>query len=719
MSITYDGQDRIFCLETAHTIYSFQIAYGEFPVHLYYGSKGGHYEKYEKTELYSFAPFYDRYGLDYLPDVCLSEYSGYDSGDFRTSSLQVRNVDGNAVTVLVYKGNRIFDGRCELEGLPYAEAAEDTQTLELQMEDRYTGLLVYLYYTVYEKEDVISRYVRLENQGQNSLVIEKCMSLLLDLPHHDFDMISLPGRYNFERQYQRTPLTHGYHSVFSRRGASSHHYNPFIALCSPNATESRGEVYGFNFVYSGNFLDEIEVSYTESTRVQIGIGSDHFRWNLNAGEEFCSPEAIMTYTDAGIGQLSRNFHAFINRYILPEETYAQRPVVVNTWEARYFDFDEEIVLQLAKQAADIGIDTLVVDDGWFGDRENDKTSLGDWYVNTRKFPNGLEGCVQKIKDLGLNFGIWIEPEAVSVESGLYKAHPDWCIQCKGREPMMGRNTLLLDMGNPEVIRYLQESFLRTFKNVEVDYFKWDMNRHMSQAGSLGLPAKQQEEAAHRYILGVYKLLRWFRETYPNAMIETCSGGGGRYDLGMMKYGTMIWTSDNTNPKSRTRIQYSSMLAYPASTMSCHVTNYRRCEDDKELKYRYEVALGGALGYELDLLQASERLKKNIACQIKEYRQYEKLILKGDYYSLSNPYVENYNAYYYADEKRQNILLTYVQNAGEEGREIHLPISAADAKASYRERKSGMIYRGDELQKGVSVMTSAEEDYSNMWYFEKI
>ena len=552
------------------------------------------------------------------------------------------------------------------------------------MEDVYTGLQVYLYYTVYWKEDVISRYVRLVNKGDNPLVVEKCMSLLLDLPHHKFDMITLPGRYNFERQYQRTPLARGYHNIYSRRGASSHHYNPFMALGSPDATECSGEVYGFNFVYSGNFVDEVEVSYTEATRVQIGIGSDHFKWNLNNNEEFVSPEAIMTYSGEGIGQMSRNFHAFINRYILPEEPFEQRAVVINTWEARFFDFDENVLIQMAKEASDIGIDTFVVDDGWFGERDSDQTSLGDWYVYERKFPNGLEACVNKIKDYNLKFGIWIEPEVVSPKSRLYKEHPEWCIQCKGRESMQGRNTLMLDMGNPEVITYLQDSFSRTFQNIDIDYFKWDMNRHVSQAGSLYLPANQQGEVVHRHILGVYRLLRWFRETYPNAMIETCSGGGGRYDLGMMKYGTMIWTSDNTGPKSRTRIQYSSMLAYPASTMSCHVTNHKACEDEQELKYRYEIALGGALGYELDVLQGSEALKKNMASQIQQYREYEKLILTGEYYSLSNPYVENYNAYYYVNETRSQILLTYVQTWGEETREICLPISEVEASASYRE-----------------------------------
>ncbi len=719
MAITYNGEDQIFCIETANTVYSFQIAYGEFPIHLYYGKKGVPYKKYEKTELYSFAPFYSRYDLDYLPDVCLSEYSGFDSGDYRTSSLHVQNVDGNSVTVLTYKGYRIFDGRYELPELPFAEAARDTQTLELQMEDTYTGLQVYLYYTVYPKEDIISRYVRLENKGNSPLVIEKCMSLLLDLPHHNFDMITLPGRYNFERQYQRIPLSRGYHSIYSRRGASSHHYNPFMALCSPDTTESAGDVYGFNFVYSGNFLDEVEVSYTEATRVQIGIGSDHFKWNLNVGEEFVSPEAIMTYSSEGIGQMTRNFHRFINQYILPEEPYAQRPVVINTWEARYFDFDEDILIQMAEQASAVGIDTLVIDDGWFGERSNDKTSMGDWYINKQKFPNGFAAYAKRLKDLNVKFGIWIEPEVVSPQSKLYEEHPEWCVQCKGRESMQGRNTRLLDMGNPDVITYLQESFLRTFENIEVDYFKWDMNRHMSQVGAMCLPIHQQGEVAHRHILGVYKLLRWFRETYPNAMIETCSGGGGRYDLGMMKYGTMIWTSDNTGPKGRTRIQYSSMLAYPASTMSCHVTNYRACEDEQELKYRYEIALGGALGYELDVLQASEQLKQNMASQIQQYREYEKLILTGEYYSLSNPYVENYNAYYYVDEKRTQILLSYIQTWGEETRRICLPISVAEADASYCEKTSGIIYSGEELQKGIFVATSTLDNYSNVWCFERV
>ena len=715
MSIIFLKEKNIFTTDTCNTRYMFQIAYGKFPVHLYYGVKGEHPECFQ-NKVISFSPFYKEYGLSYLPDYCMAEYTGFDSGDYRASALKIKNGNGDCATVLTYQGYRIFQGRAELSGLPFAGTDEHTETLEIRLSDEVTGIQVSLYYTVYAREDVISRYAKITNDSSEAVTIEKCMSLQLDLPMHNYEMISLYGGYMNERNYQRVPLHYGSQNIFSRRGASSHQFNPFMALCAKGSSQTEGEVYGFNFVYSGSFLDEVEVDQNGFTRVLIGLGSENFRWQLGAKESFVSPEAVMTFSGEGVGKMSRNFHNFVQKYILPPELFSQRPVVLNTWEACYFDIDEAAMECFAKAAADSGIDMLVMDDGWFGARNHDRAGLGDWFVNKNKFPKGLKPFVEKMKSYGIKFGIWIEPEMVNPDSALFRAHPEWCIQCRNREMMESRNQLVLDLGNPQVLVYLKDIFTKTFADVPLDYFKWDANRHLSQVGSMVLPTDRQGEAEYRHMLGVYELMRWFREKYPQVMIENCSGGGGRYDLGMMKYSTMIWTSDNTNPQDRVKIQYSSMLGYPAATMSCHVSNHKHiCEVPKELQYRWHVALGGALGYELHLPNASDMVKNTVREQVKIYRKYEDLILRGDYYSLFNPYETNYSAYYYVDDARKRILLSFLQHSAEEKKEVLLPVAEAIADAVYVDEISGHEYTGKQIQEGVRIMSEDYDCNSCMWY----
>ena len=719
MYISYNNESSVFTLDAEHTRYAFQIVKDTYPVHLYYGAKENAVFDLYKWNIMSFSPYYVEHFRDYMPDTAASEYVGYDSGDFRTSSLKIKNEDGNFVTMLKYKGYEIIRGRVEIDGLPYADADDDTETLIISMADEYTNCKVFLYYTVFPKEDMISRYVKIINEGSCAVSVEKCASLTLDLPHHDFDMISLYGWHCKERNYQRRTLAYGSQNIYSRRGASSHQFNPFFALCSKNANETEGEVYGFNFVYSGNFCDEVEVDQTGGTRVNIGINEENFSWILEPGESFCTPEAVMTYSDSGIGQMSRNFHKFIRKRILPSEPFATRPIALNTWEACFFNIDETEMLRFAKAAADTGIDLLVMDDGWFGKRNDDHRALGDWFVNKEKFRDGLGTFVEKVKSYQIKFGIWIEPEMISADSDLYRAHPDWCIHCPGRERLESRYQLVLDMGNPAVIDYLKETFAETFRNIPIDYFKWDMNRHLSQVGSAVLPPNKQGEASHRFMLGTYALFRWFRETYPNAMIENCSGGGGRYDLGMMKYSTMIWTSDNTIPQDRIDIQYSSMLAYPAATMSCHVSNHENaCEIPRELQYRFHVALGGALGYEFHLPNASEELRKNVCSQVKDYRKYEKIILTGEYYSLLNPFETNYSAYYYTNEDRSEILLSFLQKTKDDGKKVILPVKEAISDAVYIDTLTDKEYSGGELRNGVTVYSDNSGCNSAIWHFVK-
>lgn len=719
MPIEFDQEKQIIFLKTKTSLYAMQILNHKFLVHLYYGKNSENPDLEYKSRCVSFSPYFKDYGLDYSPDTCMSEFPYFGSGDFRETALKIRNGAGDCTTLFTYRSHRIFPGRVPLEALPYAEADEQTSTVEITLADDVSGCVLKLYYTLFEDSDVISRYFILENRGNAPVKIEKCMSLALDLPESDYDMLSLYGGYANERVLQRKPLFHGNQSICSRRGASSHQFNPFIAVCDKKAAEESGGVYGFNFVYSGDFLDEIEVDQNNITRVQVGLGEENFGWTLEKGRLFASPEAVMTYSGNGIGQMSRNFHRFVRNHISPKPKFSKRPVVINTWEACGFGIDEAVLLNFAKEAPVYGIDMLVMDDGWFGRRNNDNAALGDWYANPEKFQNGLKEFVGKVKACHLKFGIWIEPEMVNPDSDLYRKHPEWCLQCRNRESTLSRNQLVLDMSNDQVLEYLEQSFSATFDGVGIDYFKWDMNRHLSEVGSLTLPPEKQDEAAYRYMLGVYKLYRWFEKHFPDAMIENCSGGGGRYDLGMMKYSTQIWASDNTWPSNRMKIQYSSTLAYPASVMSCHISNPgNACEDARQMDFRYRVALNGVLGYELNLPKASKAVKETIRVQIEEYREYEDLILNGDLYRLLNPYETCCSAYYFINPDKSKILLTFLQDGTDAPRELPLKISCADRESVYRDKKSGAVYSGEELRGGIKVIPSKQNNFAEMWYLVK-
>ena len=718
MSIRFIKDTQQFVINTKNTTYAFAIHRDRYLCHTYYGKRVRSAALPEKRlKMYSFAPYIAEYGEKESPDIFMQECSFYGSGDFRANSLRLCSADGTGVTDFVYSSYRIFKGRRELDGLPAGRADEHTQTLEITMTDSVSGCKLMLYYTVFAENDIISRYMVIENLGEHSVRIDKCMPLTLDLPRSDLDMISLYGRHNHEVNLQRVPLHHGVQSVGSRRGATSHQYNPFIALCDSKATEEKGEAYGFNFVYSCSFLDEVEVDQTNGTRVLIGLGSECFSYTLGVGESFCSPEAVMTYSANGIGQMSRNFHGFIRNNVMPSVSLEPHPVVLNTWEACYFRINEEILLAFAREAKKTGFDMLVMDDGWFGKRNNDRAGLGDWFENREKFPDGLASFVKKVKEEGIKFGIWVEPEMVNPDSDLYRAHPEWALRVEGREPLRSRHQLVLDMANDEVVEYLMTMFDKTFEGIDIDYFKWDMNRHMSNVGSSVLAPERQGEAHFRYMKGVYKLLSWFGKRFPDAVIETCSGGGGRYDIGMMQYGIQIWTSDNTNPYDRTYIQASAMMGYPAATMSCHVSDPHG--DLKSLDYRYKVALGGMLGYELNILKMSEEIKETIARQIAEYKSFDSLARLGDYHSLALPTKYGYSAYYYINADRSEILLSVIEKKDcKKGSTKLLKIREAIADAIYIDKRSGKQYTGETLRRGISVELSGEPDSATLMYLQR-
>ena len=737
MSIKIDKKENRITLKTKNTMYVMQILFDRFPVHLYYGKNSPKADLTYRARNTSYSPNYEEYGFTYVPNAEMVEFPFYGNGDYRADALRLRDMaSGSKVTEFIYQKARKFKGRKDIPGLPFADADENTETLELTMTDKFTGCTLKLYYTLFPECDIISRYFTLENGGNGDVRIEKCMSLSLDLPDMNYEMISFCGSHCMERIPQRTPLFRGNQRVESKRGASSHQANPFIMLAANGAKEESGNVYGFNFVYSGSFLDEAETDFNGTTRVAVGLGSDNFSMLLKPGEEFSSPEAIMTFSSSGIGTVSRNMHSFIRSHILPAEKYEKRPVVLNSWEAFYFDIDEDIMIDFAKAAKECGADMLVMDDGWFGKRINDRAGLGDWYENPDRFRDGLAPFADRIHAQGVKFGIWIEPEMVNPDSDLFRAHPDWILLAPRRDPLVARHQHVLDFANPDVLEYIKNILSACFDGVAIDYFKWDMNRHMCSVYSPALPPERQDETAYRYMLGVYELYRWLTERYPNVMIENCSGGGGRYDLGMMKYSTQIWTSDNTTPADRVFIQYGSSFGYPASTMSCHVaTGIGSLEDKNKLDFGYRTALAGPLGYEFNALKATDELKKTINAQIDEYRRYEHLILRGDFYRMLNPLECGCSAYCFASDNRSELLFTLLRCGNDSGTDMlkrytdslktgksrtvpesfRIRFAAAKRNTVYKDMISGECFDGDTLRRGITLNVPQEGLYSKMMY----
>lgn len=715
MSIRFDRSTNLITIRTRHTQYVIELLYGKYPVHRYYGKITREIPG-RRHWVISFSPYDTAHGLDYLADMDALECPVWGSGDFRASALRLVDTGtGDDSANFIFKSLKITKGRPSIPGIPSARADENTQTLAITLADTYasgkTGVELTLYYAVFPEEDVITRWHTVNNVTDHGVRIARDMSYTLDLPRDasTLDLIAFHGAYGQERKYERVPVTYGQTRLFSRRGTSSHMFNPSFFLCDRRAGEESGECWGFNLVWSGSFSAEIETEQTGSLRVTEGLGEECFAYDLAPGASFTSPEGVLSYSLHGVGGVSRQLHRFIRAHILPPEPFERRPVVLNSWEACYFNINEEVLVDFAREAASVGMDMLVMDDGWFGSRTNDRRGLGDWWYNPDRFPNGLASFVDRVHKEGVKFGIWVEPEMVNPDSDLYRAHPDWAFGAPDRIRLESRNQLVLDMGNPAVVQYLKETFAKSFDGVDIDYFKWDMNRHLMGVWSSVLPPERQGEAYFRYCLGVYELFDFFRARFPHAMIENCSGGGGRYDLAMMTYSTQIWTSDNTEPHPRTLIQYSSTFGYPAATMSCHVSNHGNAvEDPIRMAHNYNVAINGPLGYELNILKVSEEAKAVMRRQIADYRTFEPLILRGDLYRLLNPYEGSRSAWYFASEDNSELLLTVVQNYAEKKPvTAKLKLSRALPGVVYRDLLSGETFTGDELRRGIPDVAAGD------------
>ena len=633
--------------------------------------------------------------LDRLPQ----EYPSFGLGDLREGALTVRAADGSTAVDLRFISAEVMDGKPALEGLP-ATFGDDCKTLKLTLKDAHTGLAAELLYTIFDDCDALARSARLVNQGNAPLTVTRAMSFCLDLPDSDYELITLSGGWARERSLIRRAIVPGEQGVGTRNGASSAQASPFLALVRPGTDERRGEALGLSFVYSGNFTATAAVGQYGTTRALMGINDRDFAWRLLPGEAFQTPEAVLVWSDEGLGGMSRAFHALWNRHLLPPKWAGRRrPILLNSWEAAYFDFDEEKLVDIARAAKDAGAELFVMDDGWFGCRNDDHTSLGDWDVNLRKLPGGLERLGERVRALGLQFGIWMEPEMVSPDSDLYRAHPEWAIQIPGRTPIEGRHQLTLDMGREDVQRFCIDAVSKTLKASGAAYLKWDMNRSFTNIRSLTLPPERQGEVAHRYILGLYRVMDELVKAFPDVLFEGCASGGGRYDAGMLYYMPQFWCSDNTDALCRCEIQYGTTLAFPPSTMGSHVSAVPSHQTGRitPLETRFAVALGGQFGYELDPRQLTDEERAALRRQTDYARDTDDARMNGELYRLLSPFEGNDTAWITVSPDRHRAVFTLVRSRALVN--VFPPLvklAGLDPELSYTVRETGETYTGAEL-----------------------
>lgn len=668
MNITYNEKNRIFKLDTPHTSYCIGVVDEEnFLGHVYYGrSLGSDDLAYlMRTGEPPFVPSKNNRDKCSFLDAFPMEYAGHGLGDFREGAFSVRTLSGHTGVSLSYVSHVIYDGKKVLEGLPATFGEKDQcKTLELICEDPILKLQVVLSYSIFADTDAIARSVRVVNNGGEALYLTKVMSACMDMDNDDYEVITLHGSWARERAMQTVPIRKGKQSVGSVRGESSHQEHPFMAWKSRTATEESGDVYAMNFVYSGNFLAQIEENQFDSIRAMMGIHPQDFCWKLESGASFQAPEVICVYSAEGLGGMTRNFHELYRNHLI-RGTYKdkKRPILINNWEATYFDFDTEKLLGIAKQASALGIEMLVMDDGWFGNRNDDNSGLGDWFVNESKIKGGLKYLVDEVNKLGMKFGIWVEPEMISPDSDLYREHPDWAIQIPGRVGSLARNQYVLDLTRKEVRDCIYDRIAAILRSANIEYVKWDMNRQLSDLGSYGLPADRQGELCHRQALAVYEMQERLVTDFPNLLLENCSGGGARFDPGMLYYSPQIWCSDDADAIERLSIQAGTAMIYPLSTMGAHVSDCPNHTVGRTTPFetRGYVALAGTFGYELDVTKIPEADRKMIPDQVAMYHKYNDLVRRGDYYRIAR-YAENhyYDCYEVVAKDKSEALVTYVQ-----------------------------------------------------------
>lgn len=673
MAIKVSENGRLFTLQTKDSSYQMFADDKNVLLHLYYGEKIGE----ENLSGLIFctdmgfagnpeeAGINRKYSLDALPQ----EIPGSGVGDFRDDMIEIRHADGSFAADFRFDSFEILDYSYAIPGMPalYDTEEEKGETLVITMTEKASDIVLKLFYGVFEKENVITRAARLENHGETAIELEKMLSFSMDLMYENYEMIYFSGRHAMERTAERIPVQHAKVEIGSTRGTSSHHYNPAVILCEEGAGETHGSCIGACLVYSGNFVAAAQKDQKNQTRFQMGIHPTNFCFHLEKGEAFDTPQAILSYSGTGLTKLSQQYHEIIREHICRGAyKHAKRPILINNWEATYFDFNEEKILKIAEQAQKLGIEMLVLDDGWFGKREDDNSGLGDWFVNEKKMNGSMAQLAEKIHRMGMKFGLWFEPEMISEDSDLYRAHPDWAFAIPGRVPNHSRNQLVLDMTREDVREYLLERLTTIVHDAKIDYVKWDMNRSVCDVYSHVAAQNRNGELYHRYVLGVYDLLERFLAACPDLLLEGCSGGGGRYDAGMMYYSPQIWCSDNTDAINRLSIQYGSSFFYPISTVGSHVSVCPNHQTGRVTPFRTrgDVALAGSFGYEMDLNKISEEEKEMVKEQVAAMHEYYELTHEGLYYRLTGLKKQDFMAWEFVAKEQSRALLTIVKTDAE-------------------------------------------------------
>lgn len=729
MAIKVSENGRLFTLQTKDSSYQMFADDKNVLLHLYYGEKIGE-ENLSGLIFCTDMGFAGnpeeagpnrKYSLDTLPQ----EIPGSGVGDFRDDMIEIRHADGSFAADFRFDSFEILDHSYAIPGMPalYDTEKEKGETLVITMTEKASDIVLKLFYGVFENENVITRAARLENHGETAIELEKMLSFSMDLMYENYEMIYFSGRHAMERTAERIPVQHAKVEIGSTRGTSSHHYNPAVILCEEGAGETHGSCIGACLVYSGNFVAAAQKDQKNQTRFQMGIHPTNFCFHLEKGEAFDTPQAILSYSGTGLTKLSQQYHEIIREHICRGAyKHAKRPILINNWEATYFDFNTEKLLDIAKLASQYGIEMLVMDDGWFGHRNDDSTSLGDWFVNEKKLPGGLNYLVDEVNKLGMKFGIWMEPEMISPDSELYKEHPDWAIAVKGRTGTLSRNQYVLDFSRKDVRDCIYEKIRAILSSANIEYVKWDMNRQLTDLGSLALPADRQGELSHRYVLGVYEMQERLTRDFPDLLLENCSGGGARFDPGMLYYSPQIWCSDDTDAIERLGIQEGTALIYPLSAMGAHVSD---CPNhtvgrNTPFKTRGEVALAGTFGYELDITKIAKEEQEQIPQQTAMYHKYNDLVREGDYYRIAS-YRENhfYDCYMVVSKDKKEALVTFVTvHARPNYHSLKVRLQGLNPNLDYRlegEMENECVYGGDLLMNAGMLVPSEQGDYRSYLY----
>lgn len=703
MNIQVNASNRLFHLQTKHTSYVFHVIEDGSLGQLYYGPKipfKDDYANLNTREEHDCTNTRTDEDVEFQAELLKQEYAGLGKGDYRYPAFQITYPNGSRTSEFQYRDYELKDGKERLTGLPstFADNSNDSQTLTVKLADG--DLELQLHYTVFADEDVIVRSATFINHGK-TVFLNRALSAQLDLPDADYDFIQFAGSWSRERHLYRNRLRPGTQSISSLRTASSHQENPFFMLARPHTDNNQGAVFGFNFVYSGNFLDSVEVDQFDTTRVLIGINPDEFGWKLNKGDSFQTPEAIFSYTDNGFNALSQQLGDFYAQHLInPHFAHQERPILINNWEATFMDFTEDKLMPIVKRAKELGIEMFVLDDGWFGHRDDDRSSLGDWFVDEKKFNHGIAGFAKRVHDLDMKFGLWFEPEMISIDSKLYQTHPEWMIKTPGRGQTPGRHQFVLDMSRKEVVDYLFELMSHIIQDAKLDYIKWDMNRNITEMYGADLPADQQLEFSHRYILGVYDLYDRLTKAFPDVLFESCASGGGRFDLGMMYYAPQAWCSDDTDAIERIKIQDGTSYGYTPSMWGAHVSAVPNDQVGRltSIDTRAKVAYFGAFGYELDVTELSDEEQATIKQQVAFYKQYRKLFQFGTFYRLETPDTSD-NVYGWetvSPDKQTAIGMRYQILNGANPAYIRYYFKGLDPERHYTVNDGSEVFSGAEL-----------------------